>query len=651
MKTTIHRLCISAVAVLVSGVFGLTAQAKVGNVTTFIGRLYAGDGGSALGAYLDNPEGFTADSSCNLFVADTKDNVIRKIDGATKVITTVAGNGDYGTSGGNALKSKFKAPSDVELGPNGELYVVDTESNAVRIVKNRVVTTWLKGLNKPKGLLLDGTTLYIADTNNNRILKATIPTGATSIVANVTRPGKLALLNGYLYFTSHTNSVVSRINLSTGITGTVKDGLTDIDGIAAYNGTVYFLASDRGMYNEIWRYDPSTGTSTMLVHVIEDEWYNHASDILFCNNTMYLLFSVGSSIYTASTDGTGPVRIAGAHRYGETYGTAAQLMLGRPKALVLSKDANTIYILENHRFAAYDLRTGTLSFIAGSPMDNWRDAVGADARVSGPTQMVLSPDGTRLYFADRNNNRIRYLIIDEARLVTLAGAGSINQFANDPNGYAEGAACPTEMNRGVAGCAYFNKPSGIAISKDGLTLYVADTDNNRIRSVDIATGATTLLAGSGSGGFKNATGSKATFRTPVSLLTSKDGKTLYIVDQKNHAIRALNLSTKKVTTLMGNGKAGYQDGPFKFARLSYPDSLAYGTGNTLYLSDSGSQRIRKIDLRKKTIIHFAGSGQRGAKNGVATKATFNSPKGLLMWSKRILVADLVNDMIRAISLK
>ncbi len=651
MNTTIRRLFFSLALVTGSAFLAMNAQAKVGTVSTWLGQLYTGDGGGALSAYLDNPEGFTSDASCNLYIADTKDNVIRKIDGATKVISTVAGSGDVGSTGGSALKAKFNSPSDVVLGPNGELYVVDTESNAVRTVKNKAVTTWLKGLKKPSGLLLDGTTLYISDTNNDRILKATIPSGTASIVANVTRPGKLAMLNGYLYVTSNSNSVLKRINPSTGAVETLKDGLADVDGVAVYNGAVYFLASDRGMYNEIWRYDPATGVSTLLVHVIEDEWYNHASDILFCNDTMYLLFSVGSSVYTASTDGTGPVRIAGTHRYGDSDGYRSQVMLGRPKAMVLSKDQNKIYILENHRFKVFDLRTGVLSFMAGSPMDNWRDAVGADARLSGATQMVLSPDGTKIYFADRNNNRIRILYVDENRLDTLTGAGAINQFNNDNNGYAEGTACPTTQERGAGGCAYFNKPMGIAISKDGKTLYVADTSNNRIRTVDVATGETALLAGSGAAGFKNGTGARATFRTPVSVLLSKDGKKLYVVDQKNHAIREITLATKKVMTLLGNGKAGYQDGPFKFARMSYPDSLAYGSGNTLYLSDAGSQRIRKIDLKKKTIIHFAGSGNRGYKNGAATKATFNSPRGMLMWSKRLLVADLMNDVIRAVSLK
>ncbi|MFH0828839.1 MAG: hypothetical protein V1907_01525 [Candidatus Kerfeldbacteria bacterium] len=651
MKTFLRLACIISACIVGIASFSVAAEARVGDVSTWLGRLYAGDGSPALSAFLDNPEGFTADQSCNLYIADTKDNVVRKIDNSSKIISTIAGTGDYGSTGGAALKSKFSAPSDVEIGPSGELYVVDTESNAVRIIRNRAVTTWVKNLNRPTGLLIDGSTLYVSDTNNNRIIKATVPSGSLSTVVNVTKPGKLAILNGYLYVTTHTNSVITRINLATGVTSMVKDGLTDVDGVAAYNGMVYFLASDRGMYNEIWRYDPGTGTSTMLVHVVEDEWYNHASDILFCNSTMYLLFSVGSSVYTAALDGTNPVRIAGAHRYGDQDGNKNVLMLGRPKALVLSKDQNKIYILENHRFVVYDLRVGVLSFMAGSPMDNWRDGVGNNARLSGATQMVLSPDGTKLYFADRNNNRIRALVIDENMLETLTGAGAINQFSNDPNGYAEGAACPLTQERGVAGCAYFNKPMGIAITKDGRTLYVADTDNNRIRSVDVATGATALVAGSGAAGFKNATGAKATFRTPISLLLSKDGKKLYVVDQKNHAIREITLSTKKVMTLLGTGKAGYQDGPFKYARLSYPDTLAYGSGNTLYLSDSGSQRIRKIDLKKKTIIHFAGSGQRGSKNGIATKATFNTPKGLLMWSKRVLVADLMNDMIRAVSLK
>lgn len=659
MKTTFMRaVSVAGLSMVLAAGFVLTAEAKRGDVSTWLGAPYRGDGGDANSAFLDNPKGFTADSSCNFTIADSLNNVIRRIDGATNVISTIAGDGNYLAKDGAALKSSFRAPQDVALGPNGETYVVDTENGSVRILRDGVVSTWLKNLKRPKGIALNGSTLYVSDTGNNRIVKADVPNGSPTVVTNIAKPGGFIPVTNTgagsdtLFVTYLDSTALAKVNSSTGEITKIKDGLTDLDGVAEYNGKIYFVASDRGMYNEVWMYDPATGEVTMLVHVVETEWYNHASDILFCQDKMYLLFSAGSSIFKLNPDATNPVKIAGVHRYGDLNGAASQAMLGRPKALVLSKDKQKVYILENHKIKVFNLATRELSFIAGSAMDNWRDDAGTSARMSGPTQMVLSPDGKKLYFADRNNNRIRTLVIDEARLETITGAGMINQFANDNNGYAEGVACPTLETRGVAGCAYFSRPMGIAVSKDGKTIYVADTDNHRIRTVNVATGATALLAGSGVAGLKDGKGSAARFRSPTNLLLSKDGKKLYVLELGNHTLREINLATKQVRKLIGSGKPGYREGLFKNARLSYPDSLALGPGSTLFLSEVGSQRIRKIDLVKKTIRLAAGSGQRGSLNGPAKKATFHNPRGLMQLnSSYLLVADQVNDLIRAIKLR
>jgi sugar lactone lactonase YvrE len=320
---------------------------------------------------------------------------------------------------------------------------------------------------------------------------------------------------------------------------------------------------------------------------------------------------------------------------------------------MLSKNKKTLYLLENHRVATIEVKTGTLSFLAGNPMDNYRDGVGSYSRLSGANQMVLSPDGKKLYIADRNNNRIRVLTIATSTMSTLTGAGNKNQFAGERNAFADGGPCLDVFDKGVAGCAYFDRPGGIAITKDGKTLYIADTDNNRIRKVSTTTGVVTTIAGSGTAGFQNGVGTAARFRSAGNLLLSADQKTLYIVETSNHAVRAINLRTKRVTTLLGSGRPGYREGTFRNARLSYPDSLAQGVkSNILYLSEVGGQRIRELNLTKQTTRLVAGSGQRGNKDGIGRLASFNSPRGMALLSPTyLLVADQMNDLIRAIRLK
>ncbi|MBI4090388.1 MAG: hypothetical protein HY421_03210, partial [Candidatus Kerfeldbacteria bacterium] len=97
------------------------SKKKYGTVSTFLGRQYAGDGLDANSAYLDNPEGFVADANCTFTITDTLNNVIRRVDGTTNVMSTIAGNGHFLLKDGAAASSSFRWPSDVELGPSGEV--------------------------------------------------------------------------------------------------------------------------------------------------------------------------------------------------------------------------------------------------------------------------------------------------------------------------------------------------------------------------------------------------------------------------------------------------------------------------------------------------------------------------------------------------
>ena len=149
---------------------------------------YAGDGGPAVTASLARPLGIAVDASGNLYVADSGNNVIRRV-GASGGITTVAGTGDsgYAGDGGPATAAKFFAPYDLAIARDGTLYVADTYNHRVRKVdtSGRISTIAGTGtagftgdggpgtaaqLNEPRGLWLDsGGQLYIADSANNRI--------------------------------------------------------------------------------------------------------------------------------------------------------------------------------------------------------------------------------------------------------------------------------------------------------------------------------------------------------------------------------------------------------------------------------------------------------------------------------------------------
>ena len=181
--------------------------AASGVVTTIAGNGtggYSGDTGAATSAELNQPFGVALDSAANLYIADSGNNVIRKVTAATGVITTIAGNGTSGYSGdsGAATSAELNQPFGIALDSAANLYIADSNNNVIRKVTaaTGVITTVAGNgtsgysgdagaatsaeLNEPLGVALDSTAnLYIADSNNNVIREVTAATGAITTIA------------------------------------------------------------------------------------------------------------------------------------------------------------------------------------------------------------------------------------------------------------------------------------------------------------------------------------------------------------------------------------------------------------------------------------------------------------------------------------
>jgi len=187
-------------------------------------------------------------------------------------------------------------------------------------------------------------------------------------------------------------------------------------------------------------------------------------------------------------------------------------------------------------------------------------------------------------------------------------------------------------------------------------LYIADTSNNRIRRVD-ATGKhlITTVAGSAVQGYAgdNGPGIRASLNVPTALALDGAGN-LYLADSANFRIRMLNTLTGMITTIAGTGVSGNQGdtGPATSARLSTVGGLALDTQHSLYVSDSGNNVIRKIDLSTGIITRFAGTGAEGGANGQALTATFAAPQGINFGRdgslSSLYIADQNNNVIRKI---
>lgn len=192
--------------------------------------------------------------------------------------------------------------------------------------------------------------------------------------------------------------------------------------------------------------------------------------------------------------------------------------------------------------------------------------------------------------------------------------------------------------------AGFADPFGVAVGPDG-TVYVADAgDSNRIRKV-VPDGSVNTLAGSGEG-FADGAGANARFNSPSGIALDASGN-IYVADTGNNRIRKIT-PEGIVTTVAGDGMAGYQDGPADKARFDSPLGLAIDSQNNIYVADTYNDRIRRI-APDATVSTVAGDGRPGYTDGDASFALFDTPCAVAVMSDaRLVVADSGNNRIRII---
>jgi len=216
--------------------------------------------------------------------------------------------------------------------------------------------------------------------------------------------------------------------------------------------------------------------------------------------------------------------------------------------------------------------------------------------------------------------------------VLIAGCGSSNSGPKLSTGSVYQSVAPNSVSTfaGFAGAignsnatgtaARFAQPTGVAVSPDGSTLFVADFANHNIRQIDVATKAVTTLAGSGNAAFANGTGLAASFNGPIGLAT--DGTNLYVTDYNNNAVRKIVIATGVVTTLAGSGNAGNGDGTGTAATFNNPEGITLsGDGTALYVTDFTGNDIRKIVIATGVVTRVSTNTGITTPAGIATDGT------------------------------
>jgi DNA-binding beta-propeller fold protein YncE len=322
--------------------------------------------------------------------------------------------------------------------------------------------------------------------------------------------------------------------------------------------------------------------------------------------------------------------IAGNGTPGSPDGVGAAARFNSPFGVAIDPKGTKLYAVDriNHRIRSVNLATSQVTTLAGGSQGT-SDGIGTAARFNFPTGAAVNSTGTKLYVADRFNHLIRVLDLATNQVTTIAGS---------TQGY----------NDGQGTTAQFNLPSNLAVHPDGKRLYAVDDGNHRIRQIDLNTKQVTTLAGSTQGS-SNGIGTAAKFNFPAGAVVSPDGKKLYVADRGNHRIREINLETNEVSTLAGR-TVGANDGVGLDAQFYLPASVAINpSGTTLYVADQENHRIRAIDLKTKQVTTITGT-TKGFNDGLGTAAQFANPFGIAINpSGTILyVGDFSNQRLRQI---
>ena len=208
-----------------------------------------------------------------------------------------------------------------------------------------------------------------------------------------------------------------------------------------------------------------------------------------------------------------------------------------------------------------------------------------------------------------------------------------------------------EMERPSNGPLLF--PGKVLADPAGKRLFIADTGHNRIIQTNLE-GAEPVTIGSGDEGFDDGGYEKATFNRPQGMCL--DRETLYVADTENHAIRAVDLKERKVTTLAGVGSQARSvpqpgaSGPAKTVPLCSPWDVIQLTGDkAIYIAMAGTHQIWKLDVGSETVSVFAGTGNENIVDGTTASANFAQPSGLATDGENLFVADSEVSGVRVIT--
>jgi hypothetical protein len=587
---------------------------------------YSGDGAAAINALLRSPSGVSFDRAGNLFIADTSNNAIRKVAVANGVITTIAGdssgNAGYAGDGGPATSARLNAPTTVTVDSTGNVYIADSQNALIRKVNssNQSISTFAgdgsicspvngdgglaasAGFCYPTGVVLDGSSnVYIADSYSQRIREVTSP--VLPMTAGTSAPLFTAAANTYPGPQSVTVSAATP-GASTYIT---MDGSTPTALSPGYNGpinvsgnvTIQALSIAPGYLPSA----PVTAQYTIssppvsVISTIAGDGVNASSGLggpagnaefgylqglaQDATGNLYLSDVVNNEVLTISAQ-TGAITILagnGQAGYSGDGALAVNASLNYPSGLAVDPAGN-VYIADSSNCVVrlVSVNSGAISTFAGSGQCGYAgDGAGATAaQLNYPTGLALDSAGN-LYIADGANSAVRMVAANTGVISTMAGNGT---YADSGDG---GPAASAEVQEAVA----------LAFDGSG-NLYIAE-QNGRIRRVDAMTATITTVAGNGDMGYSGDNGPAKDAEISSPSIALDQAGNLYITSQPG-AVRMVAAGTGIITPVAGTGFPGFSGdgGTATVAELNDPVGVAVDKAGNLYIADANNYRIRKV---------------------------------------------------------
>ncbi len=300
--------------------------------------------------------------------------------------------------------------------------------------------------------------------------------------------------------------------------------------------------------------------------------------------------------------------------------------LNQPSGLATDATGN-IYIADtlNHQIRKIT-PTGTESTFAGTGVAGFGDGPGNTAQFNEPVGIVVTASGI-VYVADSKNHRIR----------AITPAGNVSTFS--------GLGTPG-FTDGIPSAARFNLPSGLAIDGDGI-LHVADRANHRIRKV-ATDGTVSTLAGKTTAGSTNGAVGVAQFDNPVGIAMDSSGNA-YVTEAASHAIRKVAPDGNTSIFAGSATLSGTTNATGASARFTSPTGLVIRTDGTLLVADKGNHLIRSVSPLSD-VSTFVGSGTAGTDDGLGEVAQFDQPISLATTATGgVVVGEMTHPTLRKIN--